>query len=195
MHRILTKTLFFMFITLTSCHFPTYKVQGTKNAQLDFSKGNWLLADINTSSENNNVLEKLANKSFETLLKERLTMQYEAKGLMVSPKVNLENIETHLKDFKNNQPYDYLIFIEAKIFKNDMGNLVIGQTVGPEENKTSVTLNVYDLNLKTQIYSQTVVGVLIIQDDSQDVSFAKSADKMLQNCLKRILKKMNKHKK
>jgi hypothetical protein len=170
---------------------PSYHHLGTQNARLNFSKGQWLLANFRSNAPNEADLEATIVTTFQELIGDRLTQQIEAQGLLVPLKIKTKEIENYLKDFKNGQSYDFLIAIEADVIQ-EVSSIQLGQFIESNSNKTVVIANVYDLNLQTLIYTHKVTCTVTYDEESNYLSFGKSTQKMLDKSLKRLLRSMKK---
>ena len=87
--------------------------------------------------------------------------------------------------------YDYFINIKAEKPADDLGSIQIGNIDPNEANVTKVSLEIINLNDKVSIYYSHVRSELKVDDDSKDFAFSVSAQSMMKNSLKKILKRMN----
>jgi len=165
-------------LLFTSCHSTKYTYSGDKNAKLNFTTGTWLLNDIQSPARIKNDLTKIANGRFTSLLGNRLSNIYSIDAILPN-KIPLDPSKSIISDIKNGTNYDYFINIKVESISEDFGDIIIGEVNSPVENHGKVTLEVYDLNLATTVYSQSINARIHISKDTQDVSFAKSTNNLL----------------
>lgn len=191
MKKILT--LIITALLLASCHFPNYTHSGDVNAQINLKQGKWLLNEVEATKEIKEKLTLTAKKEFSNLLKNRFSVAKETKGILLPAKVSTNINKNTLKDIKNGTNYDFFITIKATIIANEIGDFQIGSISSPKENSGIVTVEIYNLNLLEKVYTQTVIGTLSIRKDNSDFAFAKGANNLIQNSLKRIIKNIKKN--
>lgn len=189
------KTLILLIIiTFTSCHIPRYTYFGNVNSSLDFSKGRWLLNDIESSKNIKNNLTKIADKEFSKLLGNRFSILNETEGILIPRKITSNPSKSILKDIKNGTGFDFFINIRTETMSDEIGDIQIGHVYSKHENSVEINIEIYDLNLLEKIYSQSVIGNLSIpEDDNQDFAFAKGTNRMIINGFKKIMKKIKKN--
>nr|WP_299034849.1 hypothetical protein [uncultured Tenacibaculum sp.] len=182
-------------IVITSCNSVKYTHSGDVNSRLDFRKGKWLLNDV-TSFKNirKEGLTEMANERFYELIGNRLLVVSNMKGLLIPSNISSSLDKSILKDIKNGTGYDYLIDIRTKNISNEVGVLGTGSSqTDLSKNIGEVTLSIYDLNMFEIIYSQTVVGKLVVSERDNDYALSKNSTLIIHSALKRIMKKIKKN--
>ncbi|WP_299008911.1 hypothetical protein [uncultured Tenacibaculum sp.] len=182
-------------IVITSCNSVKYTHSGDVNSRLDFRKGKWLLNDV-TSFKNirKEGLTEMANERFYELIGNRLLVVSNMKGLLIPSNISSSLDKSILKDIKNGTGYDYLIDIRTKNISNEVGVLGTGSSqTDLSKNIGEVTLSIYDLNMFEIIYSQTVVGKLVVSERDNDYALSKNSTLIIHSALKRIMKKTKKN--
>lgn len=189
------KKVFFILIIIVfgSCHSTKYYHSGNVNSRLNFQKGKWLLKNIESPKNIQDVLTKIANEEFETLLGKRFSIATNVGGVFVPNTIPNDPSKSVLKDIKNGTGYDFLINIKAKKISDEVGFLETGNTVSSVENSGKITLEIYDLNLLEKIYSQSAMGKMHIPKNNENFGFSKSADNIIITGLTRMLRKIKKN--
>jgi len=189
-----TLILTIIIIAFSSCHFPNYKHLGNVNSSLDFTKGKWLLNNIESPKNVNYSLTKIANEKFSKLLGERFLTVNQSKGILVPLiKTNNNLSKSTLRDIKNGTGFDFFINIKTETNKNEIGNLQIGPVASRLENNVEVSIEIYDLNLFEKIYFHSIIGSLSIKENNQDFAFAKGTEKLTIKAFEKIMKKIKKN--
>ncbi|WP_281979655.1 hypothetical protein [Tenacibaculum mesophilum] len=182
-------------IVITSCNSVKYTHSGDVNSRLDFRKGKWLLNDV-TSFKNirKDGLTEMANERFSELIGNRLLVVSNMKGLLIPSNISPSLDKSILKDIKYGTGYDYFIDIRTKNISNEVGVLGASNSLtDPSKNIGEVTLSIYDLNIFKIIYSQTVVGKLVVSEKDNDYALSKNSNLIIHSALKRIMKKIKKN--
>lgn len=182
-------------IVITSCNSVKYTHSGDVNSRLDFRKGKWLLNDV-TSFKNirKEGLTEMANERFYELIGNRLLVVSNMQGLLIPSNISSSLDKSILKDIKNGTGYDYFIDIRTKNISNEVGVLGTGSSqTDLSKNIGEVTLSIYDLNMFEIIYSQTVVGKLVVSERDNDYALSKNSTLIIHSALKRIMNKIKKN--
>ncbi|MDO6674817.1 hypothetical protein Q4517_04560 [Tenacibaculum sp. 1_MG-2023] len=182
-------------IVITSCNSVKYTHSGDVNSRLDFRKGKWLLNDV-TFFKNirKDGLTEMANERFSELIGNRLLVVSNMKGLLIPSNISPSLDKSILKDIKNGTGYDYFIDIRTKNISNEVGVLGASNSqTDPSKNIGEVVLSIYDLNMFKIIYSQTVVGKLVVSEKDNDYALSKNSNLIIHSALKRIMKKIKKN--
>lgn len=182
-------------IVITSCNSVKYTHSGDVNSRLDFRKGKWLLNDV-TSFKNirKEGLTEMANERFYELIGNRLLVVSNMQGLLIPSNISSSLDKSILKDIKNGTGYDYFIYIRTKNISNEVGVLGTGSSqTDLSKNIGEVTLSIYDLNMFEIIYSQTVVGKLVVSERDNDYALSKNSTLIIHSALKRIMNKIKKN--
>ena len=182
-------------IVITSCNSVKYTHSGDVNSRLDFRKGKWLLNDV-TFFKNirKDGLTEMANERFSELLGNRLLVVSNMKGMLIPSNISASLDKSILKDIKNGTGYDYFIDIRTKNIANEVDIFGAGSSqTDPSKNIGEVTLSIYDLNMFKILYSQTVVGKLVVSEKDNDYALSKNSNLIIHSALKRIMKKIKKN--
>ncbi|WP_299122173.1 hypothetical protein [uncultured Tenacibaculum sp.] len=189
------KKIFIILTTIAfiSCHSTKYYHSGNVNSSLNFQKGKWLLKNVESHKNIQDILTKIAKEEFKILLGKRFSIATNVGGIFVPNTIPNNPSKSILEDIKNGTGYDYLINIKAKKISDEVGFLETGNTLSSLENSGEITLEIYDLNLLEKIYSQSAIGKMHIPKNNEDFGFSKSADNIIITSLTRILKKIKKN--
>ena len=189
--RILILLILFCFF-LTSCSFPTYIVDNkTQRIGLDFSKGNWLLNEVDAPIEIKDELTEMALNDFKNLNNSVIYI-YNAKGLLLPKKISLNPNQTILENLKKGTGYDFFINIKAANTRADFGtiDLTPHRFNDGGKNQNELIIEVYDLNAQEIIYSKKVTATVERQKDNQDVHLSKSSKSLILGAYKKLIKEI-----
>jgi hypothetical protein len=125
---------------------------------VDFTKGKWLLNELDCPKENKDELALLTATYFKEKLQDNLHFSIEEKGLLLAQKSYFNPDKTALKDLKKGTGYDFFINVVAKKNKNEMAGFQILRNESPGTNESEVYLEIYDLNKLEIVYSDHVIG-------------------------------------
>jgi hypothetical protein len=187
--------LFFLTTLFISCSFPNYIFENkAQRTGLDFSKGNWLLNEIEAPYGVNDKLTKLALKYFSENLQERFSYINTTKDLLLPRKINLSPNKNALKDLKTGTNFDYFINIKASHSKNEFESIDITphKFNNGGQKKSIVIIEIYDLNLLEIIYSQKVIASINMPKDNNDVHFSNSSNSLILGGYKKLINDIDK---
>jgi hypothetical protein len=175
---------------MSSCSHTAYRKESfTQTTGLDFSKGKWLLGNIEVDAYVKDELTELVLKDFSQHLKERLAYSLRQKSLLLATKVQLNPSKTAILDLKKGTGYDYYINIKCQDKRNDLSNFdyLAHDYYIPQMTFGRVFLEVYDLNQGTIVYAQSYVGSI---NENTGVS-TNPKRKILLGCYAKIIKDIN----
>ena len=175
----------------SSCNLPRYVFENKgQTTGLDFTKGKWLINNIDSPSEASVQLTKKAKDDFGKYLPNRLFFIYEPKGIILPKKITINPNKSILEEIKKGSDFDFFINIRAGKIKDELG--VIDTTpnnfYNDRNNQSEVIIEVYDLNLSQIIYSQKVIGTISSTKNNGDVQFYKSSQSLILGCYKKLMK-------
>lgn len=182
-------------LLLTSCSFPTYVFDNkAQTTGLDFSKGKWLLNEIDAPYEVKQKLTKSALTDFSANLSTRLNYIHTTKGLLLPRKIDLNPNKNELSDLKKGTGFDYFINIKASNVNDEFGSIDVTphKLNSGSKKESAIVIEIYDLNLLAVVYSQKVIGSINLPQDSNDVHFTKTANSLILGGYERIIKDINK---
>lgn len=193
------KLIFFsLFIFLTSCQSSKFIfVDSTDKIGVDYTKGKWLLNEIESPEFSKDVLTSITTDYFKKNLKNRLFLIKDIDGLLITRKINLKPNKTKLKELKDGTGFDFFINIAANKSNSDLSNDLYG-------NQSEVFLEIYDLNLQQVIYSKHVIGYTgqgeksvfpsstAAQNVIGNIPMYKSSKTLMKKSLNKILKHLKK---
>jgi hypothetical protein len=175
----------------SSCNLPRYVFENKgQTTGLDFTKGKWLINNIDSPSEASVQLTKKAKDDFGKYLPNRLFFIYEPKGIILPKNITINPNKRILEEIKKGSDFDFFINIRAGKIKDELG--VIDTTpnnfYNDKNNQSEVIIEVYDLNLAQIIYSQKVIGTISSTKNNGDVQFYKSSQSLILGCYKKLMK-------
>ncbi|KAB1156701.1 hypothetical protein [Flavobacterium luteum] len=175
----------------SSCTLPRYVFENKgQTTGLDFTKGKWLINNIDSPSEVSVQLTKKAKDDFENYLSNRLFFIYEPKGIILPKKITMNPSKGTLIEIKKGTNFDFFINIRAGKIKDELG--LIDTTphnfYTDRNNQSEVVIEIYDLNLAQIIYSQKVIGTVSSIKSNEDVKFYKSTQSLILGCYKKLIR-------
>lgn len=196
MKRILLLSL--SFIIFLSCRSGNYQRElSPQSTGVDFSKGRWLLGNIDADSDIKDKLTKLIIKDFSKHLQGRLTNALDDKSLLIARQVPVNPTTALIKDLKKGTNYDYFINVKCSSGERSDLHAIKGEFVDRftvdkyyYSNKLTtavVQLEIYDLNLGQVVYSQKVRG-----SSGRRTTLIKVDENFFIGCYKEIMKHLNK---
>lgn len=183
--------LFSILLIFSSCSFTSYRFDDQKpRTGVDFTSGKWLLNNIDCSSGIHDKLVEKSTKDFSAVLENRFSYRPLSSGLILPPKMNFPLDKTMLKKIKLGSDCDYFINIKAEQIRNDFGSIDLTphRFNNGGENSNQVSLEIYDLNRETLIYSQRVIATVGKPTDNRDVNFSKTSNSMLIRAYEKLVK-------
>jgi hypothetical protein len=199
--------LFFLVFAFYSCKTNTYIFVDSKTPySVDFSKGKWLLNEIDCLTDNKDPLTTQTIDFFSKKVGQRFSYIKNEKGLLIAQKSYFQATKSVLKDLKKGTGFDYLLNIVAKKNRNDMAGLQLYQKEVPGTNESEVFLEIVDLNTQEVIFSEHVIGKFqkntqksIFEDPNakkstnviDNININKTSNTLLIGCLGKILDKLD----
>lgn len=188
--------LFFCILFSTSCSLPSYYFENkTQKTGLDFTKGKWLLNEIEAPYEVKQNLTKLALNDFSSYLSNRLVYIHNAKGILLPRKIELNPNKNQIKDLKTGTQFDYFINIKGYNSKSELANMDLTNHKFNKNSKNTgeLIIEVYDLNNLEIVFSQKVVGSTSAAEGSNnDVNFYRSTNELIIGGYKKVMKEIDK---
>jgi hypothetical protein len=184
-------------ILLLSCNSASYIFDNpAQTTGVDFSKGKWLLNEVNVPSHLTKKITELAMKDFTEDLKERLSYAPDTKGLLLPQKeIRLNPDKSVLSNLYKGTGYDYFINIKAAESKNDFAALDLTNhhfKSGDKFRTSEVAIEIYDLKNSAILYSQKVVASVMQDKSSSDVTVSKPQYFLILSAYKRLIKDIDK---
>lgn len=202
----LTITLLIMIVLSSSCSSGSY-ILTNKNYRtgVDFTKGKWLLNQLDCPKNNTKKLKEEAEGFFSEFLNERYFYRERVNGLLIPYQIPLNPSKKKLEELKAGTGFDYFINISSRKNKDEIGTIGLYEDEhSTGKNQSEVTLEIYDLNLQEIIYSQKAIGTVTSKQiksvwDTQksdklidNITFHKSSNKLMLGALKKILNDLKK---
>ena len=199
---ITTIKLLVIIVFFASCKSSSYLLTNNDySTGVDFTSGKWLLNNLDFPANNNEKLTNTTTSFFIEQLNDRYHYRENTSGLLIPHQIAFNPNKQKLKELKIGTGFDYFINITSKKIKDDIGSIGLYEDEYSEgKNQSEVTIEIYDLNLLEIIYKQRVIGTVhanqqkSVWDDQKsdklidNITFHKSADKLLLGSLKKVLK-------
>jgi hypothetical protein len=187
--------LFILLLTFNSCYFPYYRSLAESSLyDIDFSQGKWFLNHVTVNGNAWNDLSTQTEEALSICLKDSLYLSYgKRKAAYIVPLLNDKNAKEQLNLLKATNNVDYVIQVVGNIRANEIRAINIKPMKNDNESSASITIQVYDVNKGSLLYSHTTTGSVEVENNRSDVVFGKSAETILNKCLKKELKTFKKN--
>ncbi|WP_163408619.1 hypothetical protein [Flavobacterium ajazii] len=158
------KTLcFLLLVLLSSCNVTHYFLHSTDKANsLDFTKGIWLVGDIEVDQNTKTKLTRFVMADFSKYLGRRVKYSMSERKDLGTKTVPLKLDKSAILELKKGADADYYVNIKCKNAKNDFSSFEFQNHFYYKKQMAyaEVILEVYDLNSGEIIYSQASGGCL-----------------------------------
>lgn len=184
-------TFVILFGMLLSCRtHPYYEENFTQNMGIDFSKGKWILGNIDIDSDFRDELTKLAFDDFAKHLNDRLINSVNDRTLLIAQVVPLNPMKGKIQDLKKGTNCDFYINIKCKNERNNGNQFDVSEKTYYKEQLTfaKVNIEIYDLNNGIIVYSQ---GISSAFNENASLSI-NPARKLIFGCYAKIIDDINK---
>ena len=183
-------------IILYACNGISYIAERQiQNTGLDFTKGKWLINEVDCPKAVYSKLYRTINQEFDAYLNGRLFITNQVNSILLPKKVVFNPTKDQIAQIKKGTLFDYFVNIKAVVIKDDLVTIDFSNHKNPNKaiNRCSVILEVYDLNLTEIIYSKEITGtVKINEENNQDINFSKNTNQIILGCFKKIMKDVKK---
>ncbi len=159
------------------------------NLKLDFSKGEWLLGNIEINANVEEKFTEMVVEDFKTLLDTRLKKAANQKKLLVG-KTPLNPTKKQIEDLKTGTGFDFYINIKCNSGTTDLSNFNWTEKsyFKSQDDFATLTVEIYDLNLQEIVYSQSAKCSMekrsLILNDNSYFTIKSSYKKIFQNIKK-----------
>lgn len=182
---------FFVVISFLSCntnHFVLYNSDQTNG--LDFSKGKWLIGDVNVDAHFKDELTALVFKDFNSYLAERVKQSSSERSLLIANKVPTQPSKVEIEKLRIGTGYDYYINIKCQNTRNDISDfkLIEHDYYLKQMSFAQIILEVYDLKQGKIVYSQTARGNI---DENASIT-SRPMYNVIMGCYKKIWEDIDK---
>jgi hypothetical protein len=194
-NKIIHLWLFMLLLVCNSCYFPHYRsVAESSLYDVNFSEGKWFLNHVTVNGKAWNDLSTTTEEALSSCLNDSLYLSYgKRKAAYNVPILTDKNSREQLTLLKATNSVDYVIQVVGNVLANDIGGINIKPMKNAEQSSASITIQVYDVNKVSLIYSHTTTGSVEVENNRDDVVFGKSAENILKKCLKKELKTLKKN--
>lgn len=187
------KTLcFLLLIFLSSCNVTHYFLHSTdKVDSLDFTKGTWLIGDIEVDQNTKTKLTRFVMADFSKYLGRRVKYSLDERTSLAKKQIPLHLDKSAILDLKKGADSDYYVNIKCKNAKNEFSSFEFKNHFYYKKQMTyaEVILEVYDLNRGEIIYSKAAGGCL-----EEDLSITNQPTTVvIIGCYKKIINDIKKN--
>ena len=169
-------------------HFVLYNSDQTNG--LDFSKGKWLIGDVNVDAHFKDELTALVFKDFNSYLAERVKQSSSERSLLIANKVPTQPSKVEIEKLRIGTGYDYYINIKCQNTRNDISDfkLIEHDYYLKQMSFAQIILEVYDLKQGKIVYSQTARGNI---DENASIT-SRPMYNVIMGCYKKIWEDIDK---
>lgn len=159
------------------------------NLKLDFSKGEWLLGNIEINANVEEKFTEMVVEDFKTILDTRLKKAVNQKKLLLG-KTPLNPTKKQIEDLKTGTSFDFFINIKCNSGTTDLSdfNWTENSYFKSQDDFATLTIEIYDLNLQGIVYSQAAKCSMekrsVILNDNSYFTIKSSYKKIFQNIKK-----------
>jgi hypothetical protein len=205
MKKIIALLIVFVFV---SCKNDFYVFVDSKpQVGLDFSKGKWLLNELDCTTDAKDQLTATVTTFFSKKVDQRFSYIKNEKQLLVAQRSYFGATKSVLSDLKKGSGFDYLINVVAKNNRSEMAGLQLYQKEASGTNESEVLFEIVDLNTLEVVFKEHVIGKFQknVQKSMWDDPKAMKSTRLLDNInintttntlvatsLEKILKKLDK---
>lgn len=196
--RIITKTAFSLIslLFLNTCAPVQYRIGYQTPRSLNFSDGKWLVNTIETGLTNKQ-REALTNNLINGLKKAGADSLYFVEDIIldyINPeKLSFDMSEETLKVLKETTDFDYLVNTRTLQITDDLDMLMLEPPFQYQRSRSAVSIAIYDMQRGLKIYHQQIIATTEMDEDDENIKFAKSADMLIFKALAKGLKEMKKY--
>lgn len=157
--------------------------------KLDFSKGEWLLGNIEINANVEEKFTEMVVEDFKTILDTRLKKAENQKKMLLG-KTPLNPTEKQIEDLKTGTGFDFYINIKCNSGTTDLSNFnwTENSYFKSQYDFATLTIEIYDLNLQKIVYSLAAKCSMekrsIILNDKSYFTIKSSYKKIFQNIKK-----------
>ena len=152
---------------------------------LDFSKGKWLIGEIEANSNIKANLANLAQIDLSEYLGDRVKYALNERSLLLPRQIPLNPSKSTILDLKKGTNFDYYINIKSKNARNDLSDFeaIDHFYYKKQMSYALVVFQVYDLNTGEIIYTQACRGSI----DEDNSMTSKPTSVVILGCYNRII--------
>lgn len=168
---------------------PQFSDLTKPSLKLDFSKGEWLLGNIEINANVEEKFTEMVVEDFKTILDTRLKKAVNQKKLLLG-KTPLNPTKKQIEDLKTGTGFDFFINIKCNSGTTDLSdfNWTENSYFKSQDDFATLTIEIYDLNLQGIVYSQAAKCSMekrsVILNDNSYFTIKSSYKKIFQNIKK-----------
>ncbi len=184
------------FFLLSSCASVSYQHIYEHSKGLDFKQGTWLVNTIESDIHGKSrivltnillqELKKLGGDSVHYI--EDVNIDY-----LVPDNIQYDLSSEAANILHKTSGYDFLINLKTQKIRNDLHDINFPPPEDFSKSESEVTLVVYDIHTGQKIYSQRIIASVSLDEEDEDIKFAKSANSLVFKALKKGLKDLEKY--
>ena len=195
--------LVILLITFTSCGGAKYNYNFDKGKNVNFKEGKWILNEPYLNYKDKDAYT-FAKTEFEEILGDSLLEMVELRQTkLIGDQLPFEPTKKQLQEIKDFSNCDFLINIQSKIIRDEMGNSAHSSNFGSvtKYNEATSKILIYDLNKLELISEATSFGVVKETKTPEDKGFFETFDYttpgriLALNTIKKLIKKYSKYQK
>jgi len=178
-------------IFFSSCAFPRYTHNSEVKQNIDFSKGKWIINNIESPEGTNADLTRILLKKLKgdsLIYIDSLRLSYPLPNIIP---FGLDSVMiSRIRLFMD---YDYIINVKVDIIDDDNKIQYLSAPIGSVKRKSEATIVIYDLRYYRKVYSDNVIASIVLGVNDIQIRYVKSSEKLMFSALREALKTLKKN--
>ncbi|GHA51723.1 hypothetical protein GCM10007103_35210 [Salinimicrobium marinum] len=195
--------IFLLLYIITGCGGAKYSYDFDRGKKVDFKNGKWILNEPYTNYKDNDAY-LFAKNEFQKILGDSLFELIELRQTkIIKEQLPLNPGKEELREIKELSNCDFLINIESKIIRDEMGSSAHSSNLGKvtKYNEASTHIQIYDLNKLELISESKSFGIVKETKTPEDKGISEIFDHttpgrfLALNTIKKLIRKYDKYQK
>lgn len=188
--------LLFIIVIFSSCAATHYQHVFESPKGLDFRNGKWLVNNIESglSSELKEDLNEILLSGISDLRRDSV---YHIRNVqfdyLIPSRFTFDMSPDALVSLHKTTDFDCLINIKADKIRNDLADIYLSSPNDFGKSESEVWIVVYEIKTGNRIYSHRIIASVTLDENDENIRFAKSANSLIYKALKKGLKELKKY--
>ena len=183
-------------LLLASCAQQSYQHIYESSKVVDFRKGKWLVnyIEVEMPIKSEQLLTDNLLKGLEKVCKDSVYFVDDAQLDYLSlESLKFEVEKETFEILSKTTDFNYLINTKAIKISDDLGNIMFTPPSNYKQNRTEVIICIYEIQTGEKIYSQKIFATTSMDENDDDINFAKSANRLIFSSFSKGLKQIKKY--
>lgn len=188
--------LLFIIIIFSSCAMPSYQHIFESSKGLDFRSGKWLVNNIETnlSWDSKYALTENLLKGLNNIRGDSVYFVDDVQFKYIVPSSFHFNMSIDvLEVLKNTTDFNYVVSVKAIKKRNEVSDILFSAPMTYSKSESEVWITVYEIKSGLKIYSHRIIATIELDENDDEVTFARSANSLIFDALRKGLKEMKKN--